>query len=652
MTTLRDRGIHDAAAMMEWQEVGPGVLNGVIISQPGWIYPSFVTVDDVPVYRYKNADSSQKPKYLWIPKGIPKENLPKYYFHPDVDDYIAQASGECYIASGEPDVLAYHAAGQYNVLSCYGEGNVPETLAADLMSLGVIKLFAYPDRDAAGQRWAQRIYSLLSGTPVEFFPRVLPEALGEKGDINKLWMAVSFDTIALWDVLLDCPDMVIEAQQLPLDTPAGEGKGWEDLPEQFRHDMEREALARGGKSFNGEGWTKNFPCPMHNHEHDKYQPGFGFNRLTGCGKCFKDGETIKAKELGELWGIHLKDYFDRPARKESASADKKEKVPPPPLRIISWSDATKQALAILSGDVTPFESIPIPFKQIAKFGGFAELLPARKMGAVVADSGDGKTTFIESLLDKLRIKGFSAIMYGPEWSYIEYVLRAIQREGGPSMMQLMRYQDWLAEDKRGIPLAARRGFNLTPQQKADAERLAGEIDAWPGKLYFVDSATTSIKRILDSSTEIVQDCAKRGERVSLLVCDYLQLMEGSGDKTSERVDKASAQIKQWIANNNMSAFVGSQVTKQDGRTSAQGDKKMDQNAIHFGRSFHFNLVLTINRRLDGNGIKLPEADFRIAKNSMGGQGDGLLYLNVDRQMWVDGVSEKGNIDSIAFGEEE
>ena len=655
MITLQDRGIHEAAQAMGWEECVAGQIVYGLTLDGGWLYPAYRTMPDGrDILRYKNADSKAKPKYLWLPKGA-QEHRPLYYHHHDLASYVQQAGGECYIASGEPDVLTFHSAGYYNTLCWFGENATPRTLAGDLLAMGVRKAFVYPDLDDAGERSAQGIRALLAGTPIELCAYKLPEALGEKGDINKLWMAVGFDRDAFWDVLLGCAPYPFKADDpLPLDEPSSaEGKGWEELPEAFRRDMEQAALAHGGKSFGGDGWTKNFPCPMHSHEHDKHQPGFGFNRKTGCGKCFKDGEVIKAKELGELWGIHLKDYFDRPERKESASADKKaDKTPPPPLKIISWSDATKQALTILRGDVAAYESIPIPFKEIAKFGGFAELLPARKMGAIVADSGDGKTTWIESAMDKLREQGFSAIMYGPEWSYIEYVFRAIQRAGGPTMMKLLRYQDWLAGEKRGIPPELRRGYCLSAQEKATAERLAAEIDAWPGKLYFVDSATTSVKRVLESATEIVQDCAKRGERISLLVCDYLQLMEGGGDKASERVDRASAQIKQWIANNNTAALVGSQVTKQDGRVSAQGDKKMDQNAIHFGRSFHFNLVLTINRRLDGNGIKLPSADFRVAKNSMGGQGDGLLYLNVDRQVWQDGVTESVNIDRMAFGEEE
>ncbi len=130
---LAERGILEPAEKAGW---GPG--------GNGWTYAVFDTdgnpvkaPDGNPIKRWKNFSSHLTPKYLWKPAGL-KEHCPRYYLLPGTKQAILDKGGRVYLASGEPDVLAYHAAGNPNALCWFGgEESTPATLAEDLLKLGV-----------------------------------------------------------------------------------------------------------------------------------------------------------------------------------------------------------------------------------------------------------------------------------------------------------------------------------------------------------------------------------------------------------------------------------------------------------------------------------------------------------------------------------
>ena len=186
---LAERGILEQAEKAGWVPGGNG-----------WTYPVFDAdgnplklPDGSPIKRWKNFSSHLTPKYLWKPAGL-REHCPKYYLLPGTQQAILENRGRVYIASGEPDVLAYHAAGYASVLCWFGgEESVPATLAQDLLHLGVREAIYYPDLDPTGNSSAKKVAQLLNGSSIDFRAYQLPVELGAKGDINRLWRHSGFD---------------------------------------------------------------------------------------------------------------------------------------------------------------------------------------------------------------------------------------------------------------------------------------------------------------------------------------------------------------------------------------------------------------------------------------------------------------------------
>jgi hypothetical protein len=138
---LKSRGLYDAAQLAKW---APRQVK----ERWGWSYPIYnVKAQPYEEMRWKSQDG-QAPKYQWLPT---KPERAKYYLLPGALSAIEQHGGSCYLAAGEPDVLAYWAAGIQNVFCWFdGETSVPDTLASDLAVMGVHLLIYAPDRDSTG----------------------------------------------------------------------------------------------------------------------------------------------------------------------------------------------------------------------------------------------------------------------------------------------------------------------------------------------------------------------------------------------------------------------------------------------------------------------------------------------------------------------
>lgn len=605
---LADRGYLDAA-----------LAAGVKPDGNGWAYPVAEGV-----IRWKAFDSHANPKYFWKGDG----ERPKYYLCPGTQDAIIEAGGVI-IASGEPDVWTYQSAGIRNVICWFGEQNVPPTLAEDLLELGASWVRYYPDLDSTGSGSAYKVCSLLAGQ-LEVFIGRLPAELGEAGDINKLWQSCKFDTTVFTHILEQCPRVEIQDIRLPLANTSTEDEH-RDFPPDYYTAIEQ---ALGVESFDGDGWSKNVRCPMRQHEHDHVSPAFGWNHVKHIGKCFKcQQEHILAKEVGAALGIDYREYLPKKERARDALPPEQPKKPN---GIYSWNQATDRVVSELLGDVDDSvrEPLPIPFHGIAYFHGLAERLLPRKMMAVVGDSGDGKTSLTETMVDHWRKSGFSGVMFGPEWSMTEYVYRAIQRAGGPSYNEAIEHKAWCAARKRGVPGEKRPGRPFTDGQSDLAINLAEEIRCWPGKLWFVEKMAIKVDELLTRLGEIVVGAQSQGERVSFVVVDYAQLLR-SGGNASESIDRALSDFKSFCVDNDLVGVVASQVPKEAGKEQASGNAKLTQHTLQNARADYFNLVLTINRELNEAGERMPMATIRIAKNSLGKTGETQLFLNEERLMWFD-----------------
>jgi hypothetical protein len=600
---LSDRGILQPALAAGWEPDGAG-----------WKYPVAHGI-----WRWKAFDSKAQKKYLWIPKDAPDK--PLYYLLPDFD----ASSGLVYIAAGEADTLAYHAAGYMNALCWFnGETSIPDSIASDLLAMGAQQVVYYHDLDATGERSALALAEKLHSSGLELFIGKLPvDLVGEKGDINKLWMASGFDASAFAGHLAECgwedvSDLKPFSEQPQHELP------YADLPDDFYAAVERALHVEGYKS---DGWSKPIACVLKHHEHDAERPAAAWHGMKHIYSCLKCGVTdLLAKDIGETLGIDWRDYLPKKQKPEP----KRESSNGKPGGIISWDEATHRAVDEILGlvDGSAFEPLPIPFHNIASFGGFAARIRPRKCMVIIGDSGDGKTSLSETIIDYWRRQGFSGCIWGSEWSETEYVHRAIQRQGGPSYSRIDEHLAWYVAKQRGVPEAKRPGKPLDEAEEASAIGLAETIRCWPGHLWFADHVKDT-DDLLTRFAEIVDGCVAYGEHIAFAVWDYAQLLE-----PGEGVTRALQAFKMFCMDRDLVGLVTSQVPKASGKAMSQGDK-LSAHDIQNGRSDVFNLALTINRELDEQGEKSPNATIRISKNNSGRTGQTMLQLNGKKLMWFD-----------------
>lgn len=620
---LSRRGILGAAKQFGWR---PDTYGGF----GGWVYPVYNAQGETISRRFKNFDSgAPKFKYAW-PDSQPDGC--KYYLLPGAVDAMRLA-GQAIIASGEPDVLAYRSAGAKNVVCWFGEGQMPATFAADLISWGVHFVDLAPDRDEAGMKWAQHIVNAISEKGIGWRVYELPQPLGSKYDINRLWVDCKFDETLFWNTFILCNELVIKPAELkPENLPLIEdGKSERDYPPAFYAAIES---ALGVEHIKGNGYSKNIKCPFH----DDQNASAGWDHEKHILKCFvckQNGEWFLAKEVAAKLGIRPETYYpprpiqSKPAAPTTTPAGK-------PKILYSWDEGTDRLLAQLDGDVPIFEPLVMPFSNIRALGGFAKRTKPGKVIAIVGDSGMGKTSLIETIVDAERRAGFHGVLWGPEWSYDDYVQRAVQRNGGPSYEALEDHKAYLSEQLRSVPENNRTGKLLTQAERNLIVEKTTAMKAWPGKLMFVEKMNLPIELVIRCMQEAVDQFHANGKRIAFVVLDYAQLVGSKGDSDISRLNHILDMFKAFCVDRQLVGIVGSQMTKADGRAASSGTKG-SLHAMVNARTDVFNLAMVLTRSVDENGKLSQAANCRIVKNSLGRTGDVDLYLDPDKLRWYDGA---------------
>lgn len=621
---LSQRGILGAAKSFGWKPDGIG-----------WTYPVYdehgaqIIVSE-PVFRWKAFDSAASPKYRWIPSGM-GDNKPRYYLLPDAVEAM-RTTGKCIIASGEPDTLAYRSAGAKNVLNWFGEAQTPATLASDLASFGVKMVELAPDRDDTGLKWAQHIVNALGNSGIRWRVYELPQPMGSKYDINKLWIDCKFDVDCFWDTFIRCNELDIKPVELaPENLPLiRDDKGEREYPPAFYAAIE---AALGVEKYRANGYSKNVKCPFHDDKHAS--AGWDHEKhILKCMTCHGPGEWALAKDVAAKLGIRPDDYYPaKPVTVKQAAGVKPAPAGKPKL-LYSWEEGTDKLLAQLDGDVPIYEPLTLPFSGLRALGGFAKRVGPGKMIAVIADTGMGKTSLIETVDDAWRRSGFNGVTWGPEWTYSEYVQRGIQRTGGPTYEQIEDHKVYLSEQKRGVPEDKRTGVLLTKEQRDNILDKTAAMKAWPGRMVFIEKMNLPIERVIQNMQEAADQFSANGKRIAFAVLDYVQLINATAESEAARLTRVLEAFKAFIVDRQVVGIVGSQMTKVDGRLAAGGNKGSLQSMM-LARSDYFNLAMVITRSTDDQGIVSQNANCRVVKNSTGKTGDIPLFLNPDKLRWYD-----------------
>ncbi len=632
---LARRGLTQTAQAAGWNKYE---LHG----SPGWVYPLFRSdgkaVADVK--RWKNADSNGDLKYCWFGKG----EKPKYYLFGDTKRAIADKGGVCYLASGEPDVLAYRAAGIRNVICWFGENSIPDSLADDLKYLGVTVLNDYPDRDTAGITKAARVMELLKGSPILYLVYKLPGDDDSKNDINWLWIEKEFNATRFESALLDC-DAYSEGE-LALSIPAVEKPPkqpeiakqaeWTDKQQEAIDKIAHARLAddvrvymeRHYDGWQSDGWSKNKKCPFHDDQH----ASAGVNRDSLVYTCFVPGcvGTLDKVQYGERIGLSLQSYVEKVEgefRSNPLPSSKPANVVSLPIAsseptYVDSDAALIQVRDVLTGDALPtYIPRPFPYSVLHRFGGFAEIMIPGKLTYIMGVSGGGKTSFLEQIIEDALRAGEDCILYSPEWSAAESRKRSIQRAGGMTVTEMGKFELYRIDAKRGIPPGQRAGTAPSKERLSQTLAIIESMAAWKGKSaqFKQDLHFANMTQLTDEIEKIVEDKRAAGRNVTTLAFDYIQRAPKGGYGDWDRLEMAASAIKGVCERHSLFGYVLIQPRKNDSKAARDGLALTESGAQGISDQ-QANLFIAITPKFEGN-KKLPYVELGVVNNNLGETGE-------------------------------
>lgn len=305
--SLQQRGIAEIAEKFGWVGKPDGY----------WHYPVWDAEGKVIATRAKafpNTQQAKDKKYYW-PDGKPNNPAADWYTPPGTLEAIEAAGGVAYLANGEAALLAFHAAGIYNVIAtCHGENTVPKNTDVTLQSFRIATLINIPDKDEAGVKAAAKWRDALLNSDIGYQAKQWPDYLPEKSDFNDLWIHVAFDAQAARKALNECqalilPQPAVKTPVLP-DLPRGEA------PSSLIDALVSELRARGHRKQNKE-WLNGLSIFR-----EEDNASAGLNTKNGVYYDFGNGESYNPIETAEKLGIDWKRFYpEKPAKKAKARPD-------------------------------------------------------------------------------------------------------------------------------------------------------------------------------------------------------------------------------------------------------------------------------------------------------------------------------------------
>lgn len=292
----------------------------------------------------------------------------------------------------------------------------------------------------------------------------------------------------------------------------------------------------------------------------------------------------------------------------------------------------------------------VPFESMHQYGGYAEILLPGKLCMVMAATGAGKTSWLESWTDFWLRRGIGGVWRGDEFSPLEYHYRRIQRYGGISMRKIASHKLALQEEANHIHPQLCSGVRMAPEEIEHYQHISDGLSEWTGKLAYYEGRreNKALEPMLDIMTREIQNRRKSGEIVGFAVFDYIQLIRPQSQPADKNVpEHALGLIKEWTIDMDIVSLVGSQMTKsatQDTRRMRQ----VESSDAMMVRTDKANLVVAPriiymddpDGKTDeqGNILQIPsgEGAVKIVKNSTGGIGYAPVVPDFERLRWING----------------
>lgn len=691
---LDARGLKEAAKAAGWTTFSMTIDN---VQYPGWKIPCFARDGRIFAYRWKNAapDYPEGTKYRWYPEKPKKLTRRPYYLPPGTLDAIKEAGGVVYLASGEPDVLAYRAAGILNTICWFdGENSVPTTLDEDLTELGITDVLHFPDQDETGLTSAAKVKAELAKGWITYRPLALPAEQGSKYDINKLWIDVGFDSTAFTMALEACPPLTLpklSRNEQPKTTPLPDADDWfEEYVTLLKSDSRLQGTHR-------EGNIMRFQCvnPGHDDQHPSARISYEKDTQHGIYVCNCES-SISWTTVGEWLGVRWEDFkarkkeawkaahprtsaepvsaaeppsFDAPPAGETEPPrilEAKQFVNPELLELgVRWEDIPIEQMLFSSDDakwlfeqrmkslyIMPHKPTPFPFRAFWPLGGVFRVGTPGQIYGMLGLSGYGKSSFIESGIDINRQDGDNAILISPELPWWKQADRLVQRQGGMTSTESLLNDLYLYEKSHGDV----RFGEAAPQTRIDEalKIIEWSTNDWPGKVFMLDQYGASF-RYLMAAVYKAADVIWRwhGRRINRLYLDYIQLMKAPPEWRGMVYEDMLNLFVGVCAGIGATGYVASQVRKAD--TTAvikEGAKTTDQDAGMYIRDFSFKGYATMTPGfkkdpITGKQVVANYTVFNCTKNSEGKAGEIELETVWSRMLFKDHdpAAGRGNTDT-------
>lgn len=294
---LAERGILEVAHQAGW-----------IAQGKRWHYPIYGPAGEIIATRSKAASKNDSKKYAWHPSK-PKNPDVDFYILPGTVDAIKQADGVCYLANGEPALLAFHAAGIENVIATTGsENSIPESTHDYFERIGIRALINIADNDDTGRKGAAKWRDTLQDTEIQYL--ALQWGSDKRGaDANDIWIECGFDSDAFSKRLKQLDVLLLPAREKPVEFTY-DASNYDNTP-QGLIDALMSVMGISGKRFNAKGWTqKSFRNPLREDRH----PSASFNRMSGVLYDHATDESLSPTELADALGIDWKPYYPKRER--------------------------------------------------------------------------------------------------------------------------------------------------------------------------------------------------------------------------------------------------------------------------------------------------------------------------------------------------
>lgn len=306
--------------------------------------------------------------------------------------------------------------------------------------------------------------------------------------------------------------------------------------------------------------------------------------------------------------------------------------------IISFEDASEKVGQQLRGEIPVKQPIPLPFKNLRQFGGMGRLWFPGRAGIIGADTGTGKTIFLETWIDYLRILGIHCAVWSPEWIAEEQVYRSIHRAGGPSMAAMMEHEAYEQAIKEGLPENKIFCEPLHPDVVDKAETLRLKVTNRPGKLTIVKGRRNSAENVIDGFEKAIKEGENNGEPISVCFIDYMQRMRPDTKdfrNDSMAINESFSMFCDLLTRFQVTGGATSQVVKNDGKNALGGGNSLGMHSMQYLRTDEANFVLCLTRQINAMGNYTNLADADITKNNLGRLGKTKLEFVPGRMLWQD-----------------